>query len=91
MSTTQPSSQPPPERADLLARIESVLDEHIRPGLLADGGNIEVVGVDADRIVQVRMTGACQGCPSSVMTLTFGVEAALKAHLPEIRFLEAVP
>jgi len=80
-----------PERRALLDRIESVLDEHVRPGLHADGGDIEVVGVDADNIVQVRMTGACQGCPSSVMTLTFGVEAALKAHVPEIRFLEAVP
>jgi Fe-S cluster biogenesis protein NfuA len=37
------------------------------------------------------MKGACEGCPSSIMTLTFGIEAALKARLPEIRFLEAVP
>ena len=75
----------------LLPRIEAVLDEEIRPGLLADGGNVEVVGIDADRIVQVRMQGACQGCPSATMTLTFGIEAALKKRVPEIRFLEAVP
>ncbi len=37
------------------------------------------------------MIGACQGCPSSIMTLTFGIEATLKARMPEIRFLEAVP
>jgi Fe-S cluster biogenesis protein NfuA len=84
-------SQPASTSDDLLARIEAVLDEQVRPGLKADGGDIEVVGVDADRIVQVRMRGACQACPSSVMTLTFGVEAALKARIPEIRFLEAVP
>lgn len=72
-------------------RIEAVLDAEIRPGLRADGGDIEVVGIDEDRIVQVRLTGACQGCPSSTMTMTFGIEAALEARIPEIRFLEAVP
>ena len=81
----------PPDRRVLLERIETVLDEQVRPGLKADGGDVEVVGIDEDRIVQVRMTGACEGCPSSIMTLTFGIEAALKAALPEIRFLEAVP
>ena len=75
----------------LRQRIEAVLDADIRPGLRADGGDIEVVGVDEDRIVQVRIKGACQGCPSSTMAMTFGIEAALKARIPEIRFLEAVP
>jgi Fe-S cluster biogenesis protein NfuA len=79
------------DHADLLARIEAVLDEQVRPGLRADGGDVEVVGIDDDRIVQVRMRGACQGCPSATMTLTFGIEAALKARIPEVRFLEAVP
>ena len=78
------------DREELLSRIEAVLDEQIRPGLKADGGDVEVVGIDDDRIVQVRLQGACQGCPSSTMTLTFGIEAALKARIPEIRFLEAV-
>jgi Fe-S cluster biogenesis protein NfuA len=79
------------ETADLKTRIEAVLDEHVRPGLRADGGNVEVVGIDSDRIVQVRMTGACVGCPSSTITMTMGIEAAVKAHVPEVRFLEAVP
>ena len=79
------------EPSDLRRRIEAVLDEHVRPGLRADGGDVEVVGIDADRIVQVRMMGACQGCPSAIMTLTFGIESTLKAQIPEIRFLEAVP
>ena len=79
------------DRRDLRGRIEAVLDEHIRPGLRADGGDVELVGIDDDRIVQVRMRGACQGCPSSAMTLTMGIEATLKAHVPEVRFLEAVP
>ena len=74
----------------LRERIEEVLDAHVRPGLRADGGDVEVVGIDADNIVQVRMQGACQGCSSSAMTLTMMIEAALKTHVPEVRFLEAV-
>jgi len=81
----------PSDFTALRERIEAVLDQHVRPGLRADGGGVEVVGIDADRIVQVRMQGACQGCPSSTMTLTMGIESTLKAHIPEIRFLEAVP
>lgn len=78
------------DHRELLARIEAVLDEQIRPGLRADGGDVEIVGIDADHIVQVRMQGACHGCPSATMTMTFGIEAALKARVPEVRFLEAV-
>ncbi|MDR3635072.1 MAG: NifU family protein [Isosphaeraceae bacterium] len=80
-----------PQWTELCERIEAVLDQHIRPGLRADGGDVELVGIDADRIVQVRMQGACQGCPSSMFTLTMGIESTLKSHIPEIRFLEAVP
>jgi len=83
VSSTEPNS--------LLERIEAVLDEHVRPGLRADGGDVEVVGIDDNKIVQVRMVGACQGCPSAIITLTFGIESTLKSRIPEIRFLEAVP
>ena len=76
---------------DLLARIEQTLDAEVRAGLAADGGGIELVGIDADRIVQVRLLGACQGCSSSVYTLTMGIERVLKARVPEVRFVEAVP
>jgi Fe-S cluster biogenesis protein NfuA len=79
------------EKQALLVRIEEVLDRLVRPGLIADGGQVEVVDIDDDRIVQVRMLGACQGCPSATMTMTMGIEASLKAEIPEIRFLEAVP
>jgi Fe-S cluster biogenesis protein NfuA len=76
---------------ELLARIEQVLDKHVRPDLRSDRGDIAVVGIDQDNIVQVRLTGACQGCSSSIFTLSMRVEAILKAQVPEIRFLEAVP
>jgi Fe-S cluster biogenesis protein NfuA len=75
---------------DLRGRIEAVLDRDVRPGLLAEGGDVELVGVDQDRIVQVRLLGSCQGCPSSIYTMTMGIEAAIKAQVPEVRFLEAV-
>jgi Fe-S cluster biogenesis protein NfuA len=80
-----------PARRELLRKIELVLDEHVRDGLRADGGDVVVVGLDADNILQVRLTGACQGCASSVVTLSMRIEAALKARIPEIRFIEAVP
>jgi Fe-S cluster biogenesis protein NfuA len=89
MSSTFPTTEDGHQA--LRARIEAVLDEYVRPGLRADGGEIELVGIDADNIVQVRLQGACQGCPSAVITLTMGVEAELKRRIPEIRFLEAVP
>jgi Fe-S cluster biogenesis protein NfuA len=80
-----------PHRSELRSRIEAVLDEFVRPGLQADGGDLELVAIDADNIVQVRLVGACQGCPSSTFTMTMGIESALKSRIPEIRFLEAVP
>jgi Fe-S cluster biogenesis protein NfuA len=79
------------DRRELLERIERVLDDVVRPELRAEGGNIVVVGIDPDRIVQVRLSGTCEGCASSVLALSMRVEATLKAHIPEIRFLEAVP
>ena len=74
----------------LKSRIETVLDREVRPGLRADGGDVEVVGVDPDRIVQIRLLGSCAGCASSIYTMTMGIEAAVRAEVPEIRFLEAV-
>jgi Fe-S cluster biogenesis protein NfuA len=80
-----------PSREAILARIEQVLDEQVRPDLRSDGGDIELVGIDQDQIVQVRLTGACQGCSSSLITMTMRVESAVKAAVPEVRFVEAVP
>ena len=74
----------------LKSRIETVIERDIRPGLRADGGDVEVVGVDPDRIVQIRLLGSCSGCASSIYTMTMGIEAAVRAEVPEIRFLEAV-
>jgi Fe-S cluster biogenesis protein NfuA len=91
MQTQKHATPPTSARQELVTRIERVLDEQVRPGLRADGGDIELVSIDDDNIVQVRLTGACQGCASAIVTLSMRVESTLKAALPEIRFIEAVP
>lgn len=67
----------------LRMRVESVLGK-IRPAIHADGGDLELVDVDDQGLVQVRLLGACVGCPSSAQTLTLGVERNLREHIPEI-------
>jgi Fe-S cluster biogenesis protein NfuA len=62
--------------------VERVLDE-LRPYLMADGGNVEVVELDGP-VVKVRLQGACGSCPSSTMTLKMGIERKLREAIPEI-------
>ena len=62
--------------------VEKVLDE-LRPFLMADGGNVEVVELDGP-IVKVRLQGACGSCPSSTMTLKMGIERKLRESIPEV-------
>lgn len=69
-------------------RVEKAL-QTIRPALQADGGDIELVSVE-DGIVKVRLVGACGGCPMSQMTMTQGVERAIKKSVPEIKRVVAV-
>ncbi len=69
-------------------RVEDVL-ESIRPALLTDGGNVELVEVD-DGVVKVRLVGSCSSCSSSTMTLKMGIERALKKAIPLVRCLEQV-
>ena len=69
-------------------RVEKALDK-IRPALMADGGNVELVDVE-DGIVKVKLTGACGGCPMSQMTLKMGIERVLKQEIPEITEVQSV-
>ncbi len=69
-------------------RVEKALNE-LRPNLQADGGDIELLGVDKG-VVKVKMKGACAGCPMSTMTLRLGVENFIKKKIPEIVKIEAV-
>lgn len=64
--------------------------ETIRPYLKADGGDVELVRITEEGIVEVKLTGACTNCPMSSMTLRAGVERALIREVPGIRRVEAV-
>jgi Fe-S cluster biogenesis protein NfuA len=66
--------------------VEQVLDE-LRPYLMADGGNVELVEIDGP-IVKLRLQGACGSCPSSTMTLKMGIERRLREIIPEIAEVE---
>ncbi|UCD11883.1 MAG: NifU family protein [Nitrospinaceae bacterium] len=68
--------------------VEAVL-ETLRPALMADGGNVELVDID-DGVVKVRLVGSCSSCSSSTMTLKMGIERALKKAIPMVRCIEAV-
>ena len=66
-------------------QVEAVLDR-VRPFMRADGGDIELVGVDGNS-AEVKLTGMCAGCPSAHMTLNLGVESALRDEIPEFESL----
>jgi Fe-S cluster biogenesis protein NfuA len=66
--------------------VETVLDE-MRPYLMADGGNVELVEIEGP-IVKLRLQGACGSCPSSTMTLKMGIERRLREMIPEIDEVE---
>ncbi len=63
----------------------------IRPAVQADGGDIELVDVSNDGVVQIRFHGACHGCPSSTMTLQHGIERNLREKVPEVTQVIPVP
>jgi len=64
-------------------KVEEVLRQ-IRPALLADGGDVELVEV-SEGVVTLRLTGACGGCPMATVTLKQGIEQVLKKQVPEVK------
>ena len=77
------------EKTQLAERVESALD-NIRPHLAIDGGNIEVVNITDDNIVQFKWLGNCEGCSMTMKTMRAGIEQTLKSHVPEIAGVEAM-
>ncbi len=69
--------------SDIQKKIEVALEE-IRPFLKADGGDIELVEVIENKLVKIRLLGACTMCSINQMTLKSGVEMTIKKHAPEI-------
>jgi len=74
---------------ETLRKVQAALDE-IRPAIQMDGGDVELVDVTDEGIAQVRMMGACGGCPMSMVTLQAGIERILKRKVPEVTGVEAV-
>ena len=73
----------------LFIRINKALDT-VRPHLAIDGGNVEVLDITDDMIVQVKWLGACVGCTMSQMTLKSGLESTIKNMVPEVIGVEAI-
>ena len=69
-------------------KVEAALNR-IRPALLADGGNVELVDVK-EGVVRLKLVGACSGCPMATMTLKHGIERALKEEIPEVKEVIAI-
>jgi len=69
-------------------KVEEVLNK-IRPNLILDGGNVELVDVN-EGVVKVRLTGACSGCAMATLTLKMGIERILKQEIPEIKEVVAI-
>ncbi|MBD0777087.1 NifU family protein [Maribacter polysiphoniae] len=68
---------------DIRINVEKALEE-IRPFLQSDGGDIELISIDNDSSVKVRLQGACVGCTVNQMTLKSGVEMTIKKYAPQI-------
>jgi Fe-S cluster biogenesis protein NfuA len=73
----------------LLDQVEAALNT-IRPYLETDGGNVSVDEITPDKVVKLKLLGACGSCPMSIMTLKAGIEEAIKKAVPEITGVEAI-
>lgn len=69
-------------------KVEAILNQ-IRPGLQADGGDVQLVDV-SDGVVTLRLTGACSGCPMATITLRRGIEQVLREQVPEVKEVVAI-
>jgi Fe-S cluster biogenesis protein NfuA len=72
------------ELVDIKLKIEDALNK-IRPYLNEDGGDVELVDVDQDKNVKIRLVGACNNCPMSMQTLKLGVEQTIKRFVPDVK------
>ncbi|MCB5253086.1 MAG: NifU family protein [Candidatus Cloacimonadaceae bacterium] len=64
-------------------KIEEILDQ-IKPSIQADGGDVELVNIREDNVIELRLKGACNGCPMATITLKAGIERIIKEKIPEV-------
>ncbi|MBR9921698.1 MAG: NifU family protein [Bacteroidetes bacterium] len=77
------------DKKELIQKIDKALDD-VRPHLAVDGGDVEVVGVTEEMMVQIKWLGTCENCSMSTMTMKAGVEQAIKGRVPQITGVVAV-
>lgn len=77
------------EDREIVAQIRELIETRVRPAVAMDGGDIVLRGF-RDGVVQLRLQGACSGCPSSRATLKHGIETMLKHYVPEVVAVQAV-
>lgn len=77
------------EDTDIVAQINSIIDEKVRPAIAGDGGDIVLKGFEKG-VVYMQLQGACAGCPSSTITLKHGIENLLKYYVPEVLEVRSV-
>jgi Fe-S cluster biogenesis protein NfuA len=75
----KPKSAPRAAATPELQQIEEILDRTVRPGLQADGGDLEILELDGN-ILTVRYQGACGGCPSAMMGTLQAIEGILRTE-----------
>ncbi len=75
--------------SNLVQQVESALDT-LRPYLKADGGEVRLLDITDEMVVELELLGACGTCPMSTMTLRAGIEQAVKRSVPQISRVEAI-
>ncbi|HET9810441.1 MAG TPA: NifU family protein [Sphingomicrobium sp.] len=78
-----------PEDREIIDQIKELIDTRVRPAVAQDGGDIIYKGY-RDGHLYLSMHGACQGCPSSEITLKRGIESLIKHYVPEVESIEAI-
>ncbi|MEO0097819.1 MAG: NifU family protein [candidate division WOR-3 bacterium] len=75
---------------EIKKNIKETFEKEIRPGLMADGGDGEIVEITDDGIVKVKLLGSCASCPFATLTLALGIEQRLKEKFPEVKKVENI-
>ena len=84
-----PDFEENPEDAEIIDQIKELIETRVRPAVAQDGGDIVYKGYRDGRLF-LSMHGACQGCPSSEVTLKRGIESLIKHYVPEVESIEAI-
>ena len=85
----EPSFEEDPADAEIVDQIKDLIETRVRPAVAQDGGDIVYRGYK-DGTLYLAMQGACQGCPSSAITLKRGIESLIRHYVPEVESVEAI-